>query len=122
MRSRSVTESWRSASSTGEGAGEGRLERGEGELVRAHGPGQGVPGEARDDLGVAQQDPGLRAAEQLVAGGDDQIRAVAQGGGGVGFVRQLWLGGEQAAAEIRNQRDSGLPAGAGELAQGPPRR
>src|SRR5205085_521600 len=43
------------------------LERGEGELVRTERTLERVAPQARDELGAAADDPGLRPAEQLVA-------------------------------------------------------
>ena len=47
-----------------------------------------MPGEAAYQVGPAEQQAGLRAAEELVAAGRDQVGAVAQRGGGAGLVGQ----------------------------------
>ena len=98
-----------------DGTGEGRLDRGERELVGADRTGQRVAGEARDHLASAQQDPGLRTAEELVAAGDDHVGARGEGRGGIGLVGQRGLGAQQSRAEIGDQRQPVLVRERGEL-------
>ena len=57
---------------------QGRLQRGQGQLVDPQRPGQRVPAQPLDQVGAAEQQPGLRAAEQLVAAGGHQGRAGPQ--------------------------------------------
>jgi hypothetical protein len=63
-----------------------------------------MPAQPLDQLGPPQQQAGLRPAEELVAAGGDQVRASAEGGVGVGLIRQQWLRGEQAAADVGDHR------------------
>ena len=58
-------------------AAQGRLQRGQGELVDAERPGQRMPAQPLDQLGPPEQQPGLRAAEQLVAAAGDDVGAGA---------------------------------------------
>ena len=51
------------------------LERGERELVDPHRALQRVPAQLLDELGAADDDPGLRPAEELVAGEADEVGA-----------------------------------------------
>ena len=88
----------------GSGTGDRRLKGGEGQLVDAQGAGERVPQQAADQGLVAEQQAGLRAAEQLVAAGGDQVRAVAQGGRGVGLVGQQRVRGEQPRADVVDER------------------
>ena len=78
-----------------QGAAEGRLERRQRELVHPERAGERVPQQAADQLRVAEQQPGLRTAEQLVAARGDQARALAQGGRRVRLVGQQRVRGEQ---------------------------
>ena len=59
------------------GPAQGRLQRGQGELVDPQRPGQRMAAQPLDHLGPAEQQAGLRAAEQLVAAGGDDGRAGA---------------------------------------------
>ena len=63
------------------------LERGHVHLVHPHRPGDGDAAEPRDQVGAPDDDPGLRSAEQLVAGECDQVRAGAERLGHRGLVR-----------------------------------
>ena len=78
-----------------EGTGDRRLKGGEGQLVDPQGTGQGVAQQAADQCLVAEQYSGLRAAEQLVAAGGDEVRAVAQRGRGVRLRGEQRVGREQ---------------------------
>src|SRR3546814_9318945 len=49
--------------------------------------------------------PGLRTAQELVAGGGDQGGTFAQRGGGVGLVRQARVRSQQAGADVDHQRN-----------------
>ena len=51
------------------------LERGERQLVGAHRAVQRMPAQPLDEVGAPDDDAGLRAAEQLVAGEADEVRA-----------------------------------------------
>ena len=51
-------------------------------------------------VGAAEQQPGLRAAEQLVAAGRDQVGPGTQPGPGIGLVGQQRMRGEQAGADV----------------------
>src|SRR6202035_4749880 len=55
-----------------EGTGDRRLKGGEGQLVDAQGAGERVAQQAADQGLVAEEQAGLRAAEQLVAAGGDE--------------------------------------------------
>ena len=84
----------------GGGAAQRRLERGDGELVHPQRPGERMPPAAFDQVAAAEQQPGLRAAEQLVAARGDQVGPGAQGGGGVRLAGQQRLRGEQAGPDV----------------------
>ena len=101
------------------------LQRGEGQLVHAQRPGQRVAAHPRDGLGArarrAEQQPGLRAAEQLVAGRGDERGALGERGGGVGLVGQQRVRREQPGADVGDDghaeaRQLVDAAGAGEAA------
>ena len=83
-----------------------RLERGQGQLVDAQGAGEGVAPQPLDELGVAEQQAALRAAEQLVAGGGDQVGAGAEGGRRVGLVGQPRVRRQQSGADVGHERDA----------------
>ena len=85
-------------------AAQRRLERGERQLVDPQGPGQRVAPQPLDDVGAAEDEPGLRAAEQLVAAARDDGRAGAQRGRGVGLVGQQRVRAQQAAADVGDDR------------------
>ena len=77
------------------------LERRQGELVGAQRALERMPPQPLDELGAAGDDPGLRAAEQLVAGEADEVGA----GGEAGCGRRLALDlDERARAEIVDER------------------
>ncbi len=57
---------------------EGRLERGEGEFVGAHRARQRMPRHPGDHVRAAEHDARLRAAEQLVTAGGDDVGAFGQ--------------------------------------------
>jgi hypothetical protein len=87
-------------------SGESGLERGEGQLVHPQRAGQGMPGEPAHQIGLAEQQSGLRAAEQLVAARGDQGRAVAQRGRGVWLIGQRRVRGEQPGADVEHHRNA----------------
>ena len=103
-RARSRSASACSAWVTGEApARTRRLERGEGEFVGAHRARQRMPCHPRDHVGATEHDARLRAAEQLVTAGGDDVGAFGQRGGGVGLVGQQRVRREQPAAEVCDQ-------------------
>jgi hypothetical protein len=69
-----------------------------------------------DEVGAADQDAGLGAAEQLVAGEGDEVGAVGDGFGRRGFVGQAPAGevGEGAAAQVF---DEGQAVGVGDAGE-----
>ena len=81
-------------------AGDRRLEGGQRQLVDAQRPGERVPQQAADERLVAQQEARLRAPEELVAAGGDQVRALPERGRGVGLVGQQRVRREQAGADV----------------------
>ena len=86
---------------------QGGLHRGEGQLVHAQRAGQRVPAQARDQVGAgpgAEQQPGLRAAEQLVAGRGHERGAAGQRRRRVRLVGQQGVRGEQAGADVGDDR------------------
>ena len=87
---------------------QGGLQRGEGQLVHAQRAGERVPAQARDQLGTgtggAEQQPGLRAAEQLVAGCGHEGGAAGQRRRRVRLVGQQGVRGEQAGADVGDDR------------------
>ena len=89
-------------------AAQGGLHRGEGQLVHAQRAGERVPAQARDQLGAgtggAEQQPGLRAAEQLVAGRGHERGAAGQRRRRVRLVGQQGVRGEQAGADVGDDR------------------
>ena len=80
----------------------------ESHLVAAQGAGQGMSTQPVDRIAAADDQPGLRAAEQLVAAEGDQVGARGErlhrrrlGGETVAFERD-----EAAAAEVVDERQS----------------
>jgi hypothetical protein len=59
-------------------ARDGRLERGEGKFVSPDGTGERVAGQPRDDLLAAKQQSCLRAAQQFVTAGNDDVGPAGQ--------------------------------------------
>ena len=94
------------AGNGGFGAAQGGFESGERQLVDAHRAGHRVAADAFHGVGVAENEPRLRPAEQLVAARGDDRRAVAQPARRVGLVGQHPFGGEQAAADVRDDGDA----------------
>ena len=80
------------------------LQRGEGELVDAQRARRRMPSQPLDQLGRAEQQTRLRAAEQLVAAGGDEVGAVAQDGRRVGLVGQQRVRGQQPGADVDHER------------------
>src|SRR5437667_2133658 len=97
-----------------------RFERGQGELIGPDCPGERIGAASVDRRLRAEQDPGLRATEQLVAGEDDRVDAARQ------RLADAWLSrkppsGEveqQAAAQIEQARDPGAARHGGDVARG----
>ena len=81
------------------------FQRGQGELVDPQRAGRGMPPQPLDEFGVAEQQAGLRSAEQLVAARGDEVGAVAQHRRGVGLVGQQRVRGQQPGADVDDQRD-----------------
>ena len=77
------------------------LERGERQLVGAERAVERVAPQPLDEVGPAGDDPGLRAAEQLVAGEADEVGARGQRGGGRRLALDL---DERARAEVVDER------------------
>ena len=65
---------------------EGRLERGQRELVGAYGAREWIVATSGDRVSRAQQNPGLRATEQLVAREGDGVDAAREGFGHRGLA------------------------------------
>ena len=84
---------------------QGGGDAGQAGLVGAHRAGQGVARDVADEGALADDDPGLRAAEELVAAEEGHRRAVAQALGHHRLVRQAELGGveERTGAEVVDQ-------------------
>ena len=80
------------------------LERRERELVGPQRPLQRMPTQPLDEVGPADDDPGLRPAEQLVAREADEIGARGEARRGGRLVAQLV---ERARAEIVDEREAG---------------
>ena len=88
------------------------LERRERELVDPQRALERVPAQPFDEVGAAEHDPGLRAAEQLVAGEADEIGAGRErlACGGLGLHR-----GDRAGAEVVHEREPVAPCNRGHL-------
>ena len=83
-----------------------RLERGDADLVEPHGALHRVAADARDELAAADDEAGLRAAEQLVAREGDEVGALGDRLGDGRLARQA-VGGEVdegAGAEVVDER------------------
>src|SRR6185436_16657439 len=87
---------------------ERRLERSQGQLVRAERALERMPSQPLDELGAADDDPRLRAAEQLVAGEADEVgsglQALARGR--LVAERQAAACEERARAEVVDERQA----------------
>src|SRR5580693_5897252 len=93
------------------------LERREPDLVEAKGPFQRVAREPPDQLGAADDEPRLRAAQQLVAAVRDEVRAPRQR---LRYGRFVWQPptlevDERTTAEILDKRDRMVAGESGEL-------
>lgn len=64
----------------------GFLEGDEGEAVAAEGAEEGVALEGLDEGGTAEDETGLRAAEEFIAAGADEVGSSGEGFGGGWFV------------------------------------
>ena len=95
-------------------SGEGGLKRGEGQLVHPQRPGQRMPPQRAHQGGPAEQQPGLRTAEELVAARGDQGGAVPQRGGGVRLAGQQRVRDKQPGPDVEHHRGTQ----AGQLADG----
>ena len=101
-----------------------RFERGQPDLVEPQRALQRVSGEPCDEIGAADDEPGLRAAQQFVAAEGDEIGARRQRLGDGRLVRQapaLEID-QRAAAEILDQRHAAFARQRRELAPPAPRR
>ena len=85
------------------------LERSERQLVGAQSAVERMPPQLLDEVGAAGDDPGLRAAEQLVAREADEVGARGQGGGRGRLALDV---DERARAEVVEERQL-VPAGDG---------
>ena len=90
------------------------LERGEPELVDAQRAMQRMAPQPLDQVGAAEDDTGLRAAEQLVAAEADEVGALLERGARGRLVAEV---DERAGAEIVEQRQLVPARDRGELAQ-----
>ena len=69
-----------------------------------------MAGQPAHQVGAAEDQAGLRPAEQLVAAGGDQGGAVPQRGRGAGLAGQQRVRGEQPGADVEHDGDAvGLP-------------
>src|SRR3954451_10543840 len=94
-------------------AAQGRLERSQRQLADAERAGQRVAAEPLDDVPLAEEEPGLRAAEQLVAARDDEVGSGLQRGCGVWLVGEEWVGAQQSGTDVDHDRDTKPGEGAG---------
>ena len=88
------------------------LERGERELVGAQRALERVAAQALDQIGAADDDPGLRPAEQLVAREADEVGPCGKRGSGGGLTLDL---DERARAEVVDERQLVAARNPGEL-------
>ena len=100
---------------------DGLLEGGEDELVAPDGAEKGVFLDAGDEVGPAGDDPGLGAAEELVAGEGDEVDAVGEGLHGGGLALDGGEAGgvhEGAGAEVLDEGEGVLAGEGGEFGDG----
>ena len=95
-----------------------RFERLVDQLIDAEGAEQGIAAQARDQVGFADEQAGLRSAEKLVAAERDQVRA-----GAAGFprpaARRFRRRGDRQRSRCRGPRRAGCRArGRGRRARG----
>ena len=85
-----------------------RFERGQPDLVEAQRALERVLGEAGDEIGAADDEPGLRATKQFVAAERDEIGTLRQRFGDGRLVRQVpgFEIDQRTAAEIFDKRDA----------------
>ena len=76
-----------------EGEFEGGFEGGEGHFVDAEGSHEGVGGDAGEGFGVADEEAALGAAQEFVAGEEDDVSASGQAFGDGGFGVEAGWGG-----------------------------
>src|SRR5204863_8077401 len=91
---------------------EGRLQGRKRQLVGAQRPLERVAPETLDELGAADDDPGLRAAEQLVAREADEVCAGRQRSSRRRLVPEL---GQDAGTEVVDDRKPARPGDTNEL-------
>ena len=96
-------------------AAQRRLERGERQLVDAQRPGERAAAQPFHQVGGAEQQTGLRAAEQLVGTAGHQVGTVTQRGGGVRLEGQQRVPAQQPGAEIGHQWHAALAQRPAEL-------
>lgn len=77
-----------------------RLQGGQRQLVHAQRTGERVPPEPFDQVAAAEQQTGLRTAEQLVAARGDEVGADPQHARGVGLLRQERITVEQPRTDV----------------------
>ena len=94
--------------------GERALERRKRELVRAHGTLQRVAAHKLDQVRSADEDPRLRATEQLVAGEADEIGTLREARGGRRLVTDCK---QRPRAEVVHERDPGSSGESSELTE-----
>ncbi len=100
----------------GQRSAQRRLERGERGLVDPQRPVERVPAQPLDEFGPAEDEPGLRPAEQLVAAGQHEVRARGEGALQVRLVGQQRVRAEQPGSDVGDERDAGPGQGRGQLA------
>ena len=95
---------------------EDRLERGHLHRVDPDGPRDRVSAEPVDEVGPAHDDPGLRAAEQLVARAEHEPGPVGEG---VGHARLVWRHAvavrQQSGAHVVQERHAALVGERGQI-------
>ena len=96
-------------------AAQGRLKGGQCRLVDAHRAGERVSADPLDEVGGAEHESGLRAAEELVAAGRHEVGPREEHRAGIRLVGQQRIGTQQPAADIDDEGDTRVATG---LAQG----
>jgi len=94
---------------------QGGVERGEAEAVDAQRARQRVASDGLYEVGAPGDDAGLRSAEQLVAGEEDDVGAVVDRPAGSRFAGQVRVGQEQPRADVIDGDDAAFAAEAREL-------
>ena len=95
-----------------------RVERRQVELVDAHGTRQRMDPQARDRLGRAERQTGLRPSQQLVAAEGHDVDPKAQRLAGRGLIGEQRQVGQSAAAEVVDDQGAALVSKPHELLDG----